>query len=86
MIRYYKAVENGYILGIGTGFGGVEITQKEHQRIREIVRTRPAPPEGYDYRLREDLTWEEYQLPIIDPAEEEISDEEALAIILGGEA
>lgn len=86
MIRYYKAVENGYILGIGTGLGGVEITQEEHQRIHEIVRTRPTPPEGYDYRLREDLTWEEYELSIIDPAEEDISSDEALAIILGGDA
>lgn len=86
MIRYYKVVDNGYIWGIGTGFGGIGISPEEYQHIHEIVRNRPTPPEGYDYRLRDNLTWEEYQLPIIDPAEEEISDEEALAIILGGDA
>lgn len=85
-MRCYKIVESGYIPGIGTGAGGIEITAEEYNEIMAIIRNRPTPPEGYDYRLREDLTWEEYQLPIIDPAEEEISDSEALAIILGGDA
>ena len=85
-MRFYKLIENGYIVIIGTGFGGTEITAKEYADLNTLIDNRPTPPEGYDYRLREDLTWEEYQLPIIDPVEEEISNDEALAIILGGEA
>ena len=83
-MRFYKIIESGYIPGIGTGSGGIEITAEEYTQIMSVIQNRPTPPEGCDYRLREDLTWEEYELPIIDPAEMEISDSEALAIILGG--
>lgn len=85
-MRYYKNIKDGYIQAIGMGAGYAEITAEEYNEIMAIIRNRPEPLEGYDYRLRENLTWEEYQLPIIDPAEEEISDSEALAIILGGDA
>lgn len=85
-MRYNKVIEYGYIIAIGTGAGGIEITAEEYCQFMDIIRNRPTPPEGYDYRLRDDLTWEEYELPIIDPVEEEISDSEALNIILGGGA
>lgn len=86
MSRHYKKIEDGYILGIGTGFGGEEITAEEHQQIRQIIRTCPEAPQGYDYRLKTDLTWEQYALPDPEPETDgEISDSEALAIILGGE-
>lgn len=85
-MRYNKTIYNGYTVAIGTGTGGIEITAEEYNEIMAIIRNRPEPTEGYDYRLREDLTWELYELPIIDPVEEEISDSEALAIILGGDA
>jgi hypothetical protein len=85
-MRFYKIVEEGCLLAIGTGSGGNEITAEEYNSLLTLIRNRPTPPEGYDYRLREDLTWEEYELPHIDPADNEISDSEALAIILGGEA
>lgn len=81
----YKVVKNGYVVVVGMGYGGTEITFEEYNSILAVMQNRPDPPEGYDYRLREDLTWEEHELPVIDTAEEEISDEEALAIILGGE-
>lgn len=84
MTRYYKVIENGYIIGIGTGGGGVEITSDEYVQIMEIIKNRPAPHDGYDYRLMENLTWEQYETPVIDEDEEEISDAEALAIITGG--
>ena len=85
-MRFFKIIKDGYIFAVCTGSGDVEIAAEEYANIVDLVHNRPMPPEGYDYRLREDLTWEEYQLPVIDPAEEEISDSEALAIILGGEA
>ena len=84
-MRYYKITESGYVVEVGIGFDGVEISKTEYDKLFSAIIAPPQAKEGYGYRLREDLTWEEYQLPIIDPVEEEISDEEALAIILGGE-
>lgn len=84
-LRYYKIVDGGYITQIGIGMGYLEISAEEYARIKEIAQNRPTPPEGYDYRLTESLEWELYELPPIDPADDEISDSEALAIILGGD-
>lgn len=85
-MKYFKSIEEGYVVGIYTGCGDIEITAEEYAHILSIAQNRPTPPEGYDYRLREDLTWELYELPPIDPADDEIDDSEALAIILGGDA
>lgn len=84
MIRYYKKIEDGYIVMIGTGAGGVEITAEEYLQLTNAFYAMPEPAEGYAYRLKEDLTWEEFEIPVINPDEEEISDEEALSIIAGG--
>ena len=83
-MRYYKIIENDELTGIGTGVGGEEITQEEYENIFSIIRSRPIPEAGYDYRLRTDLTWELVEVPVI--VDDEISDAEALDIILGGEA
>lgn len=83
-MRYYKIIKNGYFEAIGIGFDGEEINAKEYATIRNVISNRPTPPEGCDYRLKENLTWEEYELPVIDVDEEEIGDSEALDIILGG--
>lgn len=82
---YYKNTENGYITGIGTGYGDNGITAEEYETVLGIISSRPSAREGYGYRLREDLSWEEYELPVINEDEEEISADEALDIILGGE-
>ena len=83
-MRYYKKTENGCIVMIGTGAGGVEISADEYVQIHETMFAKPETRDGFDYRLREDLTWEEFEIPMIDPNDEEISDEEALNIIMGG--
>lgn len=80
---YYKTIEDGYITSIGTGVGQEEITQEEYNEILAVIQSRPIPEAGFDYKLREDLTWEQVE----DPADEdpELSEEEAMHIILGGE-
>ena len=83
-MRYYKIIENDELTGIGTGAGGEEITQEEYENIFSIIRSRPIPEAGYDYRLKTDLTWELVEAP--EPVDDEISADEALDIILGGEA
>lgn len=78
-MRYYKIIENGYLVGIGTGAGGIEITEKEYNSILAHIQSCPIAEEGYGYRLKEDLTWELYELPIV--PEEEISSDELMTMI-----
>lgn len=75
-MRYYKTIGNGYILSIGTGNGGTEITEQEYAEILDVIRNKPTARDGYDYRLKTDLTWEEYELPPVEP--EPLTDEESL--------
>ena len=67
---------NGYIVSIVHDGG----TTEEYPHIEEALRARPTAPVGYDYRLREDLTWELYQLPEPEPeADEEATEADYLA-------
>jgi len=63
-MRYYKNIEDTYILAIGTGAGGEEITQEEYENILSVIRNRPTAETGYAYRLRTDLTWELAEAPV----------------------
>lgn len=83
MEKYFKNIENGYLTSISTGSGMEEIAQEEYEHILSVIRSAPAAEEGRQYRLRTDLTWEPAELPNED--EPDLSDEEALNIILGGE-
>lgn len=80
-MRYYKLIENGYLIAIGTGAGGVEITEEEYNSILAHIRSCPEASSGYGYRLKEDLTWELYELPVV--PDEEISSNELLTMIEG---
>ena len=82
-MRYYKLIEGGCIVAIGAGGGGVAITAAEYQSIMDTIRNKPTPPAGFGYRLKADLTWEQYELPAADP-DPELTAEEAMAIIMGG--
>lgn len=83
-MRYYKQVSDESLLAIGTGAGGTEITKSEYDEIMAIIQNRPAA-EGKGYRLKTDLTWEEYDLPPKpEPSDEDdLSDTEALKVIMG---
>ena len=49
-----------------------------------IIQNRPIA-EGKGYRLKADVTWEEYDLPpVVVSDDDELSAEEALDILLGG--
>lgn len=63
MTTYYKTVRDGYITLISTGAGQTEIPQNEYDQIMQTINERPQNEDGYGYRLREDLTWERYELP-----------------------
>lgn len=80
MREYYKVAANGYIEGFGTNGpdSATEITEAEYQQLRSVFAERPTPPEGYDYCLRDDLSWE-----LVEVEEPELDDAAALAILLG---
>ena len=82
-MRFYKNIEDGYITAIGTGGGGVEITEDEYDEIMAVIQAKPPRTETTDYKLRTDLTWEEYERP--PEPEPDIDGEELLDILLGGE-
>ena len=57
-MRYFKTVKNGYILTIGTGSNGVEISENEYLELYDLFMNRPKDDRGI-YELRADtLTWE----------------------------
>ena len=85
-MRYYAQYnDSGKLIAIGTGYGGTEITEAEYSEILSIIQNRPIA-DGKGYRLKTDLTWEEYDLPPVpEPSDDdEISTDEALNILLGG--
>lgn len=82
-MRYYKQIDSDYILTIGTGYGGEEITETEYNNIMSAIQSRPST-DGKGYKLKTDLTWEEYDLPeIVESDDDELSDGETLNILLG---
>lgn len=87
-MRYFVQYgKKNHIIAIGTGAGGTEITKVEYDKIMAIIQKRPSA-DGKGYRLKADLTWEAYDLPPEpEPSDEdELSDTQALNILLGGAA
>lgn len=80
-MRYYKQIENGYLLFVGTGPGGEEITAEEYENILTIIRSRPTAEAGYGYRLKTDLTWELCELPPVEEVEQEATIEDYAAAL-----
>lgn len=81
-MTYFKTVDNGYIQSISTGLGQQEISQEQYEELMAHFNTRPVPPQGKGCRLKEDLSWELYDLPV--SVEEEIPDRQAIELLLGG--
>lgn len=82
MGEYFKNFDGDYIFSIGEGVGDEEITREEYENILAVIQSRPIAERGHSYKLRKDLAWELVEVPV-DPESDEISDEEALDIILG---
>lgn len=62
-MRYYKKTVGNYILSVGSGTGDIEITESNYNEIILLIQSRPQV-NGKGYKLKLDLTWEEYDLPI----------------------
>lgn len=73
---YQKNIIDGYIVSIVSGVTNGNITEEEYNAILDVIHNKPTPPQGFDYKLREDLTWELYELPIIPPEDEDATEED----------
>ena len=73
-MKFY-IVENGYI----TASGEDDCTAADMPNAEEVERllgNYPTPPDGYEYRLKADLTWELIALPAEETEPENGSAEE----------
>lgn len=81
---FYKYIINDkYIIGVGTGPGGIahpfeeEITEQEYNTILDKINNCPKAPKGYFYRLTTTMEWEPCKFPkMIEPTAEEETIEE----------
>jgi hypothetical protein len=96
-MRYYTIYENNKLIAIGTGYGGTEITKEQYDALLTEIRTKSELVDKlYSNEISlEDVPteWQEEiqrrvneRIKEIGSADEQdISSEEALDIILGGE-
>lgn len=64
---YLVNKQDGYICGVVAGVGAEisNITEAEYREIKAVLESAPTAPDGFCYRLKEDLEWELYELPEI---------------------
>lgn len=73
---FYKYIDDKFIIGVGTGSGGEEITEQEYSTILDKINNRPEASEGYSYRLTTAMEWELCETPNIEPTAEDIIESE----------
>lgn len=88
-MKYYEFSNNECVLGVGQGdcrdgdCNGVEISKARYDSIIAAIPRKPAATATTDYRLKTDLTWEQFEIDPPDP-DPELDDSEAIEILLGG--
>lgn len=80
MEQYFKLIEDGYIVLVGTGVGDNEISREEYENILSTINNRPTAEPGYTYKLRTDLTWELCEVPVVE-VDAEATEEDFLAAL-----
>lgn len=97
-MRYYAQYsEDNQLIAIGTGYGGTEITEEEYNRLLSEIREKAdLVDQLYSGEITIDAVPAEWQAEIqrraderiaadAEAAEQDISADEALDIIIGGE-
>lgn len=79
---YFKIVDSDYIVAIGKGNSGTEITELEYNEILAVIRNKPQDTATIGYKLKTDLTWESYEKE--PQPEPDLSADEIVNIIFGG--
>lgn len=66
-MRYDMQSLEGYIVSITTSNQGIEedgnITASRYEEILSVIQNKPQDEDGYEWWLREDLTWERREVP-----------------------
>lgn len=59
--------EDGYISGVvkGVGFDNSNISYEEYIKIKTIIENPPTAPNGFYYRLKDNLEWELCEMPVV---------------------
>lgn len=85
-MKYYKNIDENYLQSVSFGTGQIEVTQEEFENLLSIIRAKPMDIGRKIWRLSVNLTWELYELPPEpEPSDsDELTDAEALDILLGG--
>lgn len=68
---FYKYINDNFIIGVGIGSGGEEISEKEYNSILDTINNRPEAPEGYSYRLTTAMEWELCEVLKTEPTTED---------------
>ena len=65
---YRKNIEDGYIHGVAVGVDAenANCTEEEYLQIKQIIENTPTSPDGFYYRLKENLEWELCEILIIE--------------------
>lgn len=71
----YCSVKDGYIMSVGkiSAYNPEDkgyIREERYTELVEAFQSKPEAPDGYGYHLKEDLTWELYELPPEEAREE----------------
>jgi hypothetical protein len=58
--------EDGYIYGVVKGVSqeNSNCTEEDYNLIKDMIENSPIAPEGFYYRLKENLEWEIYKIQI----------------------
>ncbi len=61
---YRVNIEDGYIHGVVEGVNpeNSNITEEEYNHIKGIIENAPNAPDGFYYRLKDNLEWELLEL------------------------
>ena len=59
---FQKIVKDGYINSVVDGVSIGNITEAEYSHICETIQNKPTAEDRFDYRLKEDLTWEKCEI------------------------
>lgn len=70
-MKYGKIVIDNYICAIVAGDGGTPISEAEYNIILNKINEKPLAPDGYCYRLTENLEWVLEHLPPVTFSEDE---------------
>lgn len=72
--------EDGYIHGVvkGVSEANSNCTEEEYNKIKAILENAPSAPDGFYYRLKENLEWELCEMPTVEEEATEVDYQTAL--------